>query len=606
MAEISTKARKALPAGTFALPEQRKYPLENASHVRNAAARLEAAKKSGDVSPSDYAKAKKAIAAAAKRFGIKSQYNMDLGVSDVSQAAPVAARRRRPLEMTVTHPDGHKVEIRHLHDDVYSFPGFELIAPVTTVEMSAAEPAKWIQLAKPGTFRGHRAGPFELNGDVFGQIVSNFKRDGQPIPIDHEHQSELPPGDLGPEGAPAQGWIRDMKIEAGNLYGLVEWNPKARNQIRANEYRYFSPAINFRAKDRVTGEIIGARMSSGAMTNSPYLAGMAPLAASGQMSLGSVSDNAGDWSSVVFSSRAGAMVASNLDAFAPKVRAALKMNELASMRECSDQVGRLRDLYETAPHAYATHQGVDLGGYTDALSSLMGMGGSCTVEQLLNAVQEMIDAAIAQHEAILHPDAAADVSEMEDEGLLTATDVAIPEGDTAMSVEFTAQLKDHEEKLVALTAQVETQKTEKAELSLKLKDAESRAGALEVEVKSLRDAETARVQLAQTDRVAEAFDTYKDKKALCAEDREAMGLTLRANPELFEKLYPRVSADKRHLLSNLTGLSVGAPAQRPPASGSTDTVQLSFRDLSRQIARTKHISLEAAQREAYRILKKAG
>jgi hypothetical protein len=35
-------------------------------------------------------------------------------------------------------------------------------------------------------------------------------------------------------------------------------------------------------------------------------------------------------------------------------------------------------------------------------------------------------------------------------------------------------------------------------------------------------------------------------------------------------------------------------------------VQLTFRDLSRQIARTKGISLEAAQREAYRILKKAG
>ena len=39
MAKLSTAERKALPAGDFALPGRR-YPIENASHSRNALARV--------------------------------------------------------------------------------------------------------------------------------------------------------------------------------------------------------------------------------------------------------------------------------------------------------------------------------------------------------------------------------------------------------------------------------------------------------------------------------------------------------------------------------------------------------------------------------------
>lgn len=39
--KLSTQERNALPARQFAFPAQRKEPLENASHVRNAVARFE-------------------------------------------------------------------------------------------------------------------------------------------------------------------------------------------------------------------------------------------------------------------------------------------------------------------------------------------------------------------------------------------------------------------------------------------------------------------------------------------------------------------------------------------------------------------------------------
>lgn len=39
MAPLSYKSRKNLPTSEFALPGKRKYPIENASHARNALAR---------------------------------------------------------------------------------------------------------------------------------------------------------------------------------------------------------------------------------------------------------------------------------------------------------------------------------------------------------------------------------------------------------------------------------------------------------------------------------------------------------------------------------------------------------------------------------------
>ena len=40
MAKLSTEDRNHMEKGAFAFPEERKEPLENASHVRNAIARF--------------------------------------------------------------------------------------------------------------------------------------------------------------------------------------------------------------------------------------------------------------------------------------------------------------------------------------------------------------------------------------------------------------------------------------------------------------------------------------------------------------------------------------------------------------------------------------
>jgi hypothetical protein len=40
MGKLSTEARKAIPAKSFAEPDERKYPIENKAHARNALSRV--------------------------------------------------------------------------------------------------------------------------------------------------------------------------------------------------------------------------------------------------------------------------------------------------------------------------------------------------------------------------------------------------------------------------------------------------------------------------------------------------------------------------------------------------------------------------------------
>ena len=50
MARLSEKKRDSLPESKFGLPEERKYPMPDASHARNAKARAEQQEEKGNLS----------------------------------------------------------------------------------------------------------------------------------------------------------------------------------------------------------------------------------------------------------------------------------------------------------------------------------------------------------------------------------------------------------------------------------------------------------------------------------------------------------------------------------------------------------------------------
>src|SRR5437762_13843449 len=67
-AGITTAEKNDLPASKFAFPKERKEPLTDARHVRNAIARFDQVE---DVSDAERDRAWKRILAAAKRYGVE-------------------------------------------------------------------------------------------------------------------------------------------------------------------------------------------------------------------------------------------------------------------------------------------------------------------------------------------------------------------------------------------------------------------------------------------------------------------------------------------------------------------------------------------------------
>jgi len=81
MGELNEKKRDKLPKQEFAFPKERKEPLNDASHVRNAVARFDQVK---GVSDEERDEAWKRIKSAAKEHGVELQEKSwrELGKAD--------------------------------------------------------------------------------------------------------------------------------------------------------------------------------------------------------------------------------------------------------------------------------------------------------------------------------------------------------------------------------------------------------------------------------------------------------------------------------------------------------------------------------------------
>ncbi len=131
---------------------------------------------------------------------------------------------------------------------------------------------------------------FSITPQDLRDMMENFdKRKNEMLVIDYEHASEQPEIARGGP-VPAAGWIHDVFIDHrasrahvknGNhedvLKALVEWTPEAHGLIESGKYRFFSPAIDWSARDKETGKPQGATLTSGALTNHPFLEELPPL-----------------------------------------------------------------------------------------------------------------------------------------------------------------------------------------------------------------------------------------------------------------------------------------------------------------------------------------
>lgn len=113
---------------------------------------------------------------------------------------------------------------------------------------------------------------WRMNSSIAARVIAAFSTQ-QPAVIDYEHQTLK--AEKNGQPAPAAGWIHALRwIEGKGLHALAELTERAKAQIKAGEYRYFSPVIQY---SKETGEVI--KLLMGALTNNPAIHGMAAIKA---------------------------------------------------------------------------------------------------------------------------------------------------------------------------------------------------------------------------------------------------------------------------------------------------------------------------------------
>lgn len=132
------------------------------------------------------------------------------------------------------------------------------------VELPAGEIPEWVELLPSGEMITGRDGRTWRNSNPHG-VVEQFVARNVDLVIDWEHASEhrAPNG----QDAPAAGWVKELAVREGAVWGRVEWTEKAAAQLQRKEYRYLSPVFLFTRDDH---QIV--RLSSAGLTNQPNLA----------------------------------------------------------------------------------------------------------------------------------------------------------------------------------------------------------------------------------------------------------------------------------------------------------------------------------------------
>ncbi|HSX60260.1 MAG TPA: phage protease [Tahibacter sp.] len=147
-----------------------------------------------------------------------------------------------------------------------------------------------IQVTPAGEFRPidgreMKVPAWRINAALAARVIDRFRARRVPPVIDYEHQTLRKEQNGQP--APAAGWFRGLSWREGKgLYGTVELTQRARDHIRAKEYRYFSPVFSY---DEQTGDVLD--LVFGALTNDPALDNLEPLAVLAAARLGTYSEN---------------------------------------------------------------------------------------------------------------------------------------------------------------------------------------------------------------------------------------------------------------------------------------------------------------------------
>ncbi|TCL43214.1 phage protease [Harryflintia acetispora] len=167
-------------------------------------------------------------------------------------------------------------------------------------------------------------GSFEVDAESYKLMQEQYRARRLDLPIDYEHQT------LKDVQAPAAGWIKELVLQEDAIAARVEWTDKGREYLEHREYRYLSPVVLVRAKDK---KAVG--LHSAALTNKPAIDRMFAIVNS---------DRLPPWGAIPKNKKGGNQV----EELVKKIAAALGLGEEASeeqlMQRLGEIVGEAKDL----------------------------------------------------------------------------------------------------------------------------------------------------------------------------------------------------------------------------------------------------------------------
>lgn len=131
-----------------------------------------------------------------------------------------------------------------------------------------------VQILRTGKFDHPIYGKFDITAPMLGEFKRNFDNRvrRQDISADFFHE---------PDDQPAAGWFRELYLKEQasvvELWGVVDWTPKATQMLTDKEVRYFSADFAFQWTDTELGVTYDNVLFGGGLVNRPFIKDMSPL-----------------------------------------------------------------------------------------------------------------------------------------------------------------------------------------------------------------------------------------------------------------------------------------------------------------------------------------
>jgi hypothetical protein len=136
------------------------------------------------------------------------------------------------------------------------------------VELAEGDKESVVEILRVGRWDGSK-GRFEITSQVLGELASSFQKRtyGTELQVNFSHN----------RWAEAAGWFNEVWTDGAKLYAKIEWTELGLDALKKKIYRYFSSEIAFEYKDEETQQVSTNVLMGGALTNIPYIRGLAPV-----------------------------------------------------------------------------------------------------------------------------------------------------------------------------------------------------------------------------------------------------------------------------------------------------------------------------------------